>query len=228
MSKQAAADNTVSKSKRKIIWPIIFYIIIGIAAILSTILSYVYAKFLPPISSSFFQMLIQVIATLFGFTVVVIFYYQSKFDDQKKDSVKSIIQVKKQLRQDSKVIDSAVKGLKPTYGAPIRPKSAALEDQVKHLLDSFTEFTLDEFEKISNDVIGDVVGLLISFGAGIVLAFLGLFYVDSLQVQSSSWPLLIGIIVSSISTMYNFVMFWKDWQENSDKLYRAYLRLLNL
>jgi hypothetical protein len=98
-------------------------------------------------------MLIQVMATLLGFTLVVVFYYLGKFDNQKKNSVSSIIQVKKEMRQHAKTIDAAFKGLKVTYGAPVKPKSAALEDQVTGVFDSFTQITLDEFEKISNYVI---------------------------------------------------------------------------
>jgi hypothetical protein len=131
MSKQEAADNTVAKSKKK---ATVFYIILVTASITFAVTSYIYSKFLPPLTSSFFQMLIQVMATLLGFTLVVVFYYLGKFDDQKKNSVSSIIQVKKEMRQHAKTIDAAFKGLKVTYWAPVKPKSAALEDQVQVFL----------------------------------------------------------------------------------------------
>lgn len=223
MSKQEVADKTVAKSKKK---ATIFYIILVTVAIISAVTSYFYSKFPPPLTSSFFQMLIQVMATLLGFVLVVIFYYLGKFDDQKKNSINSIIQIKNEMRQHTKTIDYAMKDFKSTYGAPIKPKSTALQDQVTNVFGSFTQLTLDEFEKISNYVIHDVLGLLLSFAAGIVLAFLGLFYVDSLHNQTGCWPLLVAVINSSISTLFNFVMFWKDWQQTSDIMYRTYLRLL--
>jgi hypothetical protein len=224
ISKQEPEDNIIAKSRKK---AIIFYIVLVTAALTSAIASYIYSKFLPPLTSSFFQMLIQVLATLLGFILVVVFYYLGKFDDQKKNSINSIIQVKNEMRQQTKAIDAAVKALKITYGAPIKPERNALEDQVTDLFGSFTQFTLDEFEKITNYVIDDVFGILISFAVGIVLAFLGLFYVDSLHNQTGCWPLLIAVINSSISTLFNFVMFWKHWQQTSDIMYRTYLRLLN-
>jgi glucan phosphoethanolaminetransferase (alkaline phosphatase superfamily) len=99
-----------------------FYISLFVGVAIFSYLFSIYWRFLPLIPSSFFQMLIQVIATLIGFIIVAAFYYLAKIDEIKKEYIKDIIKISQELKQQRKFIDTNIKNrnLNPTYGAPIK------------------------------------------------------------------------------------------------------------
>src|SRR5437588_10282626 len=66
---------------------LIFYSLLAGLIILSFFLIFKYSLLLPSLDARIFESFIQVVGILLGFTVVGIFYYLGKIDDQKHDFI---------------------------------------------------------------------------------------------------------------------------------------------
>jgi hypothetical protein len=231
----------------KLLKATVFYIIIiAIDFLLVNFIIPSYSKFLPNIDPSIFQALIQVIATLLGFSIVAVFYYLGKLDDLKTNYINSLFDARKSLegfhehilsihekflKSVQDVLDANNKQIPEQVKETISKMYAGLKNSNKAKLENSIipiPEAIKTFEDTSNLVRYDVNLIVVSYGISIVLCFVALVTGSNKQIwHSYSWAFLIGVASGILSTSYLFNDIWRDFQTISNRLFRSSV-MLNL
>jgi predicted transcriptional regulator len=108
-----------------------------------------YLRLLPNIDPGIFQALIQVIATLLGFSIVAVFYYLGKIDDLKTSYVNSLFGARKSVEDVLSIHEKFMKSVKDVLDADNEKK---IPEHVKvTILKMYTEVknsNKTQFEKL--------------------------------------------------------------------------------
>lgn len=185
-----------------------------------------YKKTLPVIHENFFEQLIQVNATILGFTLVGIFYYLGKIDDRKKDFMNGFYYVvsfySDYISAKNKYLDVLLEVInKPRGKNPLSHYSVKLiQNLKKQNLDSQDKKYEDlremqkVFKDLSNYARTHAWILSSNFGFAIVLSFWCLLHFPNNGQET--WGILFSIIGQMIVAVYLFYGFWNHTQNITD------------
>ncbi|MGC1930518.1 MAG: hypothetical protein WA667_16240 [Candidatus Nitrosopolaris sp.] len=151
---------------------------------------------MPSLDARIFESFIQVIGILLGFTVVGIFYYLGKIDDQKHDFINSLLTKLSRIKsvasgddeQAKKIIEALGKGdeVKKFYmGEQIRQVMAQMSKirretaSLSNTFDAIIKDATKVFEEMTDLIRRDFTNIIISYGLAIGLSFVALFFATS-------------------------------------------------
>ena len=162
---------------------------IGLMFTFLTAINYLYIDLFPKINENIFEQLIQVNATILGFTILAIFHYLSKFDDYKKNQLDILFK-----------ITEKVKGKFPSD-----------EDIYKEIINAYNKFN-QTFDQIDEMIKYYAKIIVIFYGIGIIVSFfcLFLFANDKEKWLFLIWSFLFLSIFLISATIYYYHKFWSD------------------
>lgn len=185
-----------------------------------------FKKNLPVIHENFFEQLIQVDATILGFTLVGIFYYLGKIDDRKKDFMNGFYYVvsfySDYIKVQNEYIDVLLEVMKKTKNPLANNYIKFIENLKKENmeLENKKYSDLREVQKMFKEMsdYGRIhAGILSSnFGFAIVLSFWCLLHFPSNGQET--WGILFTIIGQMIIAVYFFHRFWSHTQNLTDMI----------
>jgi hypothetical protein len=152
---------------------------------------------------------------LFGFTLIAIFYYLGKVNNQKKDTLKEFLEFMEGPNQILNLMERFADELKPfvnkmplailkgwfsesllKYGEDTQALRQELRSNYHRLRSSF--------EEIAGSVKFDAYRLIFLFSLGLFLCFIGLFY-TAIGYGGSVWFYIALVLISITSAMYSLL-----------------------
>jgi len=181
-------------------------LVIAVLALLACV-GYFY-NILPDVPHEIFESLIQVIAMLFGFTLIVIFYYQGKLHEHKKETLQAFF--------DFIEMQDEIFTLEKKYVEPFK--------EIVNLLPPAYHQTMSSFKHEARSVRTKTLVLIGLFSISLLICFNGLFYTAN-EVEGQGWYYLASALMSITGAMLFFIGAWSGLQIVSEDLDKEYLKL---
>jgi hypothetical protein len=196
-------------------------IIIGLVVATSVIASLVNItsnSIFPIINEKIFEQLIQVNATILGFSIVGIYFYYGKFDASKKTQIDLITDALKESKKPS------------GKGDDVSDDTSANNDESVELdLSGFVNTLNDAFDKTEDLIKRYTTIIIIFYAIGITVSFLSMFFFANGYGQYT-WSIIIINIALIIATTYYYRDFWNQVRLHNkiiDKLLIEHLRAIS-
>ncbi len=208
-------------------------LVIAVLALLAYV-GYFY-NILPDVPHEIFESLIQVIAMLFGFTLIVIFYYQGKLHEHKKETLQAffdfiemqdeIFTLEKKYVEPFKEIVNLLPPavLKGWFSEKVLEIEQNTETRRKELYSSYHQ-TMSSFKHEARSVRTKTLVLIGLFSISLLICFNGLFYTAN-EVEGQGWYYLASALMSITGAMLFFIGAWSGLQIVSEDLDKEYLKL---
>lgn len=203
--------NKAGKANKK---PLIIGIIILLFLAVLAWISYRFNESLPEVSHELFESLIQVIAMLFGFTLIVIFYYQGKIHEHKKDTLHAFldfIEIQDEIFTFETKYTEVLKGvvnlmppaiLKGWFSESLLRAEQNTEARRKELYSNY-HLTVASFEREARSVRTSTLILIGLFSFSLYLCFTGLFFTAS-EREGYAWYYVALALISITSALLFF------------------------
>jgi len=178
---------------------IIPIIISGLVAVISIFGYSVFGIFLPKIEDKIFEQLIQVNATVLGFTIVGIFYYLGRTNDMKRDQLEMIKELTDKFKSKSR---------NTTEVSKFVTELEATVDSNKKL-----------FDEVRNVIRFYSIIIISHYAVGIALSFIPLLLSEI--ENKMAWIFFILTTELILSTVYFYICFWQSLGDVDKAIYNT-------
>lgn len=168
----------------------------------------------PPFPSNIFENLIQVIAILFGFSIVAVFYYLGKADEYQRDYIHALYTASTHLKQ-------------------AKSKTVEGEEAKQKLEKQISEFRIlsDVIPELYNELRGIIISwgkpAMVGFGSGLVVSFIALGS-TAMGIEKFQLSLLIIAVSIVLYGLFCFVQIWYKLQDLLNDLLRHMKNLYDI
>jgi hypothetical protein len=164
--------------------------------VVSTAFSFIsFNIFSAEIEKKIFEQLIQLNATILGFTIVGIFYYLGRSNDMRRDQINSL----KELAISSNPINNETQRIK-----------------VKELLENAITSHRELFKKVMDGIQYYAVAITLHFGTIISLCFVPLLV--SNEQKNLNTTILLVVIELILASVYHYIWFWRELKKVDESI----------
>lgn len=172
-----------------------------------------YYNIRPEVPSGVFESLLQVLATLIGFGVVIIVYLLGKFDDYEQRYLAAYYSANnysRQLREKVIEIRAKYEGQDTTKSKTI---SEAFSEYIKKVperlksLQTFRDNILSGVDSMRIITIRSGISILLNYGVGIAFSISAIMFLPS--HIDSTFIVLLSVVSFIFNTTYEFVNLWQ-------------------